>query len=342
MLRFGLVGCGTHARWAVLPAMAATKRCKLVAVADINPENLGAVKDPSIHRYTDYREMLAKEQLDAVYVATLIEVHCEPTVAALEAGCHVICEKPMAASVEQCRRMIAAAEAARKVLAIDFESRYIAANQQVRQWVAEGWIGTVRAVHIHEMWDGHKSFGPLSKRREGFLQRSGCLDCGIHKLDLARFYSCGGEWRDVQALGAWFGEKVKYPPHIAILARLSPGILVTVNASLAYTAYIKERHSTHGCIIVGDKGVITDDHDQAGRKVFRLVGESLSATCPLAEEGHGMVIPRLLEELDMVVSEGKPMSPSMATGYDGLMAQIAMDAANSEALRRGDVAAMES
>jgi predicted dehydrogenase len=339
MLRFGLVGCGTHAQWAVIPAITSTPRCRLEAVADIVPDNLAKVNVPNVRRYADYREMLAREKLDAVYVATPCEVHCDPTLAALKAGCHVVCEKPMAMKAKDCRRMIAAAESAGKMLVIDFECRYDPANQQVRQWIVEGRIGAVRAIHIDHMWDGHKSSGDLSKRREGFLQRNGCLDCGIHRLDLVRFF-CGGEWQDVHALGSWMGEKTRFPPHIAIMARLTTGVIVTVNASFSYTAHIKETHSYHECTVVGEKGVVTLEKDNNGVKGFRLVSESLSSFFPLAEEGHAEAIPHVLNELDAAVTEKKKPSPSLAMGIDGLMAQIAMDAANQEAVRIGDVGTM--
>ena len=339
MLRFGLVGLGTHSRWAVVPAIEAAHGCELVAIAEIVPEHLETLDASSVAKYSDYAEMLAREDLDVVYVATPADVHCAPTVAALEAGCHVVCEKPMAINEDECCRMLVAADAAGKMLVIDFESRQAPAHQQVRSWIAAGHIGAVRAVHIHAMWDGHKSFGDLAARRKAFLMRTGSLDCGIHMLDLVRFYCGGGEWRDVRALGAWFGEDVTCAPHIAIMARLTPGIMVTLEDSLAYGAYMHERHQHHTKAILGEKGVIALDRDEEGREVFRLVSDSLSATCPLASEGHGSAIAKVLEDMVPVITDGAPVPPSLATGHDGLMAQIVVDAANRSAIENGDTCA---
>ena len=338
MLRLGLIGCGTHARWAVLPAVAAAGRFELVAAADVVAEHLDAIEAPNVGRYTDYRRMLAEENLDAVFVATPVEAHCEPTIAALQAGCGVLCEKPMATDEAECRRMTAAAEAAGMVLAVDFETRYAPANRQVRQWIADGHLGQVRAVHISHLWDGHKVFGPHSERRKGFLQRSGCLDCGIHMLDIARFYCGGGQWRRVRAMGSWFGEDVPHPPHIAISACLTPGVMVTLSASFAYTAYIKERATHEAKVIVGEKGVISLERDEHGRAGFRLVSETLTADFGFDYEGHADVIPRVLADFAAAL-DGQPPSPCLATGHDGLMAQIAMDAANHSAVQAGDTAA---
>jgi len=334
MLNFGLIGCGTHARWAVLPAITKTPCCRLIAAADVLEDALEAVEEKSVARYTDYRAMLANERLDAVYVATPCEAHAEATIAALQAGCHVVCEKPMGMNAGECRQMNAAARTAGKQLIIDFESRYIPAYQQIRAWIAAGRLGTVRAVHIDHFWDGHKSFGALAERRKRLSQASGCLDCGIHQLDLTRFFLGGGEWQEIHALGEWFGEELNYPPHIAILARLSPGIIVTLNASFAYTAYITQQTSYHGLAIVGDRGVIALAPDAEGKATFKLVSETATESCGLVDADHAEVIPRVLTELDAVVNDGRPLPPFLATGEDGLMAQIIVDEANRQAVER--------
>lgn len=338
-IRFGLIGCGTHGQRVVVPAMKAAPGIKLAAVADLMPANLEGLGDPAIARYTDYRKMFKKEQLDAVYVATRVEAHADVAIAAFRAGLHVITEKPMAVSVRACKRMIAAAEKAGKRLGVDFESRYSPGFQQVRTWITDGRIGRVGAIHIDNMWDGHKIKGPLAERRRRFCDSSGCLDCGIHKLDLARYFNGGGAWRGIQAYGAWFGESVKYAPHIAILARLDTGVLVTVNASFAWTAYIEQRMkgAVHeGLAVLGDKGVILLHQNPAGERNLQLVSESLEETVPFASHGHTSVITLLLNDFADSVVRDAPMPYEIATGYDGLMAQQCADEANRQAIKAGD------
>ncbi|MBU4428967.1 MAG: Gfo/Idh/MocA family oxidoreductase, partial [Verrucomicrobia bacterium] len=300
--------------------------------ADIVAANLAAIKQEGVARYGDYRDMLDKERgkLDAAYICTPCEVHCEATVAALDAGLHVLTEKPMAMSEDECRRMIDAANRNERFLAVDFEVRFESGWRQVRQWVEEGRLGAVRAIHINSMWDGHKSFGDLARRRAGFLDRNGCLDCGVHMLDIARFVTCGGEWRTVHALGAWFGEEVRFSPHIAILAELDPGIIVTLGESFAFTAYIEPRLEHESFALVGQKGVVVREQAQDGGPVFRLVSESLT-TCVPVSTGKGKPIARVIDALDAAVTR-REIDSSLATGYDGLMAQVAMDAANRAAI----------
>lgn len=339
MLQFGLIGCGTHAGWAVVPAIGNARGCRLAAAADISPDNLEKIKDESVVRYTDYREMLARERLDAVFIATPPNAHCEPALAALEAGLHVLTEKPMAMTPDECRRMVAAADAAGRVLAVDFECRYYPGYRQARKWIQDGLLGEVHAFHLDHMWDGHKKFGPLADRRGRTMELTGCLDCGIHRIDIARYLCGGGAWHDVRATGAWFGEDSAYPPHISIVARLEPGILFTMNCSFSLTAYIEPALRHDSLAIVGTKGAIVRGRDKAeGVAEFHLVSEALTASCPVEAKGHDKTIVHVVEDF-VKVAGGAPFPPELASGEDGLMAQICTHEANTLAVEQGDVCA---
>lgn len=340
-LRFGLAGFGHHGRNAVAPAMARSSGARLAAVADPSAECRAALTAEGVRAYPTVDQMLRSESLDALYVATPVEAHAEGVLAGLAAGLHVITEKPMAATVAECRAMVAAAEKAGKTLAVDFESRCIPRYRKIRRWIAEGRIGAVHAVHLDHFWDGHKTVGPLSRRRERFLNRSGCLDCGIHKIDLVRYFVGGGEWRRVQALGAWFGEKVRLAPHIAILAALDNGVLVTINASFAFNAYIPARlkdPNFNNMAIIGEKGVIVHHHSADGRSELELLSASESVTEAALPGTHAVDIAQVLDLFCDAVRQGKPLPPEIATGHDGLMAQFCMDEANRLAVEAGDSA----
>jgi UDP-N-acetylglucosamine 3-dehydrogenase len=344
VIRFGLIGFGKHGQWAVEPAMRAAPKVQLKAVADLAPENLVLLPDPKVSTYTDFRRMIKQEALDAVYVATRVESHAEVTLAALRAGLHVITEKPMATSIAECRRMIAAAAKADRLLAVDFESRYVPGFQQIRKWIAEGRLGRLGAIHMDHFWDGHKVTGELAERRHRFCDSSGCLDCGIHKLDLARYFNGGGTWQDIRAYGAWFGEKVRYAPHISIQARLDTGVLVAVNASFAFTAYIPQRlrsSNYEGLAILGEKGVIVMHQAPDGVRHLQLVSETLSEVVPFVPHGHTSVITRLLGDFADSILRGRPLPPEAASGNDGLMAQMITDEANRQAVEAGDSCAVK-
>ena len=165
-------------------------------------------------------DLLEKEKPDLVYVATLLDTHAQLSIDALKSGCHVICEKPMARTLEECQAMTDASKSARKHLFVNFEMRLYPYIRQLRQWIDDGKLGRVEAIHLHHLWDGHKTQGPMGERRKRLMDHSGGLDCGIHKLDLGRFLGADSSWRGLHAMGAWYGEAFHFPPRIVVLGRL--------------------------------------------------------------------------------------------------------------------------
>jgi len=311
-------------------------KSELVAAADMNPEFMNQVE--GIARYADAREMMAKERLDAVYIATLVETHGPLALAAFEAGLHVVSEKPMAESAKVCRAMVDGARKAGRCLAVTFENRYHPHHRTIRRWIDAGYLGTIQAIHVQEFWDGHKTFGPLSERRARLMQRSGGLDCGIHRLDLVRYF-CEGNWKTLHALGAWFGEAMEKPPHIGILGRLDNGVLVTVNASMGYAASIEPRPMNEILVIAGTKGVVSLAIDEPTPDAFvhtaarvRISSERLCETIPIVELDHPKAIGMLLDDFAGLIEGSKSSPPELAMGEDGLAAQIATEWANDSAV----------
>jgi predicted dehydrogenase len=208
----------------------------------------------------------------------------------------------------------------------------------MRKWITEGRLGKVEAIHVHDLWDGHKATGPLSERRARLMDQSGGLDCGIHKLDLARFLGGGQTWKSLHALGAWYGEGFKYPPHVAVLGRLDSGVMVTVNASMGFNAQIKPRPRLEGILVIGDRGYIDAHHDLesmvAGpwvEHVAKLVTDDAVETCPLKVPAHNVAIGWYLDRIAEVILDGKPTPAELATAHDGVQAQWATHNANEQA-----------
>lgn len=159
----------------------------VVAVSDLNEKLLNEIADKNNveKRYTSAEEMLAKEKLDVVSVATPNKFHKPLAVAAFEAGCHVLCEKPMAMSAAEGREMIAAADKAGKRLMINFSYRFTEQSMALKAQVDAGVLGDVyfgrtvwhrrRGLPGFGGWFGQKALsggGPL-------------IDLGVHRLDLA-------------------------------------------------------------------------------------------------------------------------------------------------------------
>lgn len=333
MLNIGLIGCGTHAHWAVIPALLASSDCvRFVAASDLQQANLDKLQAPGIAKYTDYRQMLAECKLDAVYLATLSSVREKIAIDALTAGLHVMCEKPMATDAAACRRMVDAAKKAGKLIGVNFEVRFYSWVRQARKWINAGRLGRIEAIHILDMWDGHKSFGELAPRRRRLVEVAGGLDCGIHRADLARFLA-GGEWRDIEAYGAWFGEAVDPPPHVSVLARLDSGAHFSLTSSMGYTAHIEPKAFLETIVFAGDRGVIqyTEGTDRKIR--VELASADEATVLEDTHLAHSAIMPAVIREFAARI-EGRPHDNILATGEDGLAAQQFVERANASAMAR--------
>ena len=331
-LRFGLVGLGYHGKAAVIPSFYKNEAVgvEMTAVCDVNPDAVAAIDRP-VEKYTSVDEMLAKAPIDAVYVAVGMEYHCQVAVAALKAGKHVICEKPMAQTLEQCRLMVDTAKANGRLLAINFETRYSQKIQLIKRWINEGRFGRIEAIHFDNLWDGHKSFGPVAERRARLLAVAGGLDCGVHELDQARFF-LGGNWKMVHAVGAWFGESFNPPPHIGIIGLFDNGPMFTLNASLGFASQIEPRPMVSSVIVAGNEGVaVVRTELLAHHCVAELSSRTLCEKVEFSTVGHASDIALLLAEFAKVVASGPDTPHLFATGEDGYQAQYAMELANREA-----------
>ncbi len=329
--RIGLVGAGTHGRGAVAPALSSALRCELVAVADPSAESLAQLAMPAIRRYRSLHQMLENEELDGIYIATLASSHCELALQAFARGLHVVCEKPLAASADEAERMVMAAESAGRELLVMFENRSKPHYQKIREWIATGAIGQVEAIHL-QSFGKHPSQQP---RRTNLLNESGCLDCGIHMLDLVRFWMGGGEWDEIHALGAWFGEKTRLAPHLGILARLDRKIMVTFEDSFSYGRLVSKtpwNFNRSTLAIIGTHGVIVDGY-AADQPCFQLVSDDRMET--------GLIIPSShRHEIGVVVDDfvatlwGEDESRYLATGRDGLAAQQIVDEVHRQSVAK--------
>lgn len=144
--RIGIVGIGWWATFNHIPTIGATEEAEVVAICDLDPERLqiAGEKFGISARYTDIDRMLKAENLDGVMVSTPHTVHTAPAIAALEAGCHVLVEKPMATSEADGRAIAAAALKAGREVLVPTGMNFTRFSAQAAAWVREGRIGQVR------------------------------------------------------------------------------------------------------------------------------------------------------------------------------------------------------
>lgn len=150
VLKWGLIGAGDIVRKRVAPALIDLPNCDLVAVSRGRAELAEAFAAAfGVKRwYADWREMLVDDGIDAVYVATPVYLHAEQTIAAADAGKHVLCEKPMAMDTAECDRMIAVCRANNIKLGVAYYRRFYPVLERVWQILASGEIGNAVFAQI--------------------------------------------------------------------------------------------------------------------------------------------------------------------------------------------------
>jgi predicted dehydrogenase len=191
-LRVAVIGCGAISQRRHLPEYKARPDVEIVAVVDVKLARAKeiAAQFGAAHSFADYRQAL-KLKPDVVSVCSPTACHAEHSIAALKAGAHVLCEKPMAASISEARAMLAAARAARRQLMIGQNQRLHVAHVHGKAVLQSGILG--RPIGFSTTF-AHP--GPESWSVDGldchFFKKSqsvwGSLaDLGVHKLDLMRW-----------------------------------------------------------------------------------------------------------------------------------------------------------
>ena len=187
-LRIGIVGCGGIANGKHMPSLKKlADKVEMVAFCDIVPEKAEqAVKDygtPDAKAYVDYHELLEDKSIDVVHVCTPNRSHAEITVAALEAGKHVMCEKPMAKTAADARLMLDAAKRTGKKLTIGYQNRCYPRCLLLKRACDEGELGEIYYAKAHAV--RRRAVPNWGVFLNEYEQGGGPLiDIGTHALDL--------------------------------------------------------------------------------------------------------------------------------------------------------------
>ncbi|MBI3972927.1 MAG: Gfo/Idh/MocA family oxidoreductase [Chloroflexi bacterium] len=217
----GIIGCGGIARGSHAPSLKQLEAqgvCEVVACADVVPEAAQAMAERfGIPRdFADYRELLALDELDGVTIATPPFVHKEATIAALRAGKHVLCEKPMAMNVAEAKEMIAVARETGKVLTIGHGGRFSPVAQAIHRRAAAGDLGEIyyaKAAALRKRGVPARGVFTVKKLNGG----GPLIDIGVHALDLAVWLM--GNPPPVGVFGATY-DKLAHRPGVASQNRL--------------------------------------------------------------------------------------------------------------------------
>lgn len=200
-LKIGIIGVGNISN-SHIGGYLANPNVELTAFCDINEQRLKekGEKYGVTHLYTDVEEMVKAEKLDAVSVCTWNCAHAKCSIAALNAGIHVLCEKPMAMNAKEAEEMMAAAEKSGKLLMVGFVRRYGNDMDILRDFIHADFFGDfyyAKAVYIRRNGNPGGWFSDKSRSGGGPL-----IDLGVHVVDFVRYAM--GNPKPVSVYGATF------------------------------------------------------------------------------------------------------------------------------------------
>ena len=190
-LRFGVIGAGDFAEACHVPGLQSHPQAEVVALCGRRHAHARAMADrlhiPDV--YTDYQELCARTDIDAVTIVTPNVLHARQTKIALTSGKHVFCEKPLAITVGEAREMVEVAEASGKIHQVGFTFRYGYGVRELRHRIRRGDIGEPHYLRIqYDGWGGLKTEWEVGWREKHELAGGGMLfDLGSHLFDVAQF-----------------------------------------------------------------------------------------------------------------------------------------------------------
>ena len=292
-LRWGLIGAGDIVRRRVAPALIDSPSCDIVAVSRGRPELAAAfAADIGARRwYSRWQELVADPDVDCVYVATPVDVHAEQTIAAAEAGKHVLCEKPMAMTTAECDRMIAACRAHHVRLGIAYYRHFYPVILRVKTILESGDIGqpVFAQVNAFEYFDpapDHPRRWLLDPARAG---GGPMMDFGCHRLEVLMHLF--GAVRRTAAVTAnvVFDRAVEETAAVLLQFEGGPCAAVTV------THAAEEPQDT--LQVFGTRGSVHVDELNAGSLRIRTGNQSRVESHPPAANIHRPLIDDFVEAL---------------------------------------------
>jgi UDP-N-acetyl-2-amino-2-deoxyglucuronate dehydrogenase len=258
-LRFGIAGCGgigpTH-----VAALGQIAAADVVAVADPIADRAAKVeKQFGVEKvYGDIAELLADSNVDAVCICTPSGMHGDHAVAAMEAGKHVVVEKPMEVTLEACDRMLAAQRATGRTMAVISQHRFDPATIEVRRMIDSGLLGKLVLVTADVKWWRTQGYYDEGDWRGTFALDGGgaVMNQGIHTVDL--LLHLAGDVSTVSALVATAAhERIEVEDAAAATIRFKSGAVGSFVASTAAFDGLPVRIDLFGtegaCSIEGDR-----------------------------------------------------------------------------------------
>ena len=228
------------------------KYCKLKAVCDIDKNRLKELKDPNIKLYTDYKEMLKNIDIDVVSVCTPNYLHSKMSIDTLNAGKHVICEKPMALFVNDCEKMIEALRKNNRHLFIVKQNRYNPPVNAVKKLLNKNNLGKVFYIIVNCYWNRNKDYYSSSDWKGIRSKDGGALFTQFsHFIDLMYWFA--GPVKTVHAFAKNFTHpEIEIEDTGTVSLKFANGAIGTIN----FTNCTYGKNMEGSITIFGEKGTV--------------------------------------------------------------------------------------
>jgi len=190
VFRCGVIGCGTISVMH-LDSLAALEETDLVAVCDIREDRVNkAAEKYGATAYTDYKKMIAKENLDAVHICLPHYLHIPVTQYALKQGVYVLSEKPMSIGLSEAEETVELADKLNMQYGVIFQCRYNTPSQLVKKRLEEGKLGAIKSARVVLTWSRSDEYYSHSDWKGTWDKEGGgvIIDQAIHSLDLANWF----------------------------------------------------------------------------------------------------------------------------------------------------------
>ncbi len=271
-VRVGVIGCGFVANYGHIPAIDRQPHAELVAFCD--PSEASRTRQAKRYgkpAFATVEAMLERVELDAVTIATHPDIRPALIETVAARGLHVLSEKPLCRTPEEAESITALMERDGLLLGMAFIYRGKPVVQRMCTLLREGAIGRLRSVMIDNLWDYHglRSEAEATRRRRA-LENLGTLDCGVHDLDLVRFFG-GGDFAEIRASGVIVEPENRYPDHLGVQGYLCNGVHFCLQESgvWGHTAAERPRYF-QSYRLLGDNGLMVARLDFGGREPVQL------------------------------------------------------------------------
>ena len=253
---------------------------ELVSVADLDVARAQESRERwgAGHAFGSYQELLAHGGLDCVLVATHADTHAQISIAAMQQGLDVLCEKPMAGNLDECRQMCAAAQKHERLLAMNFNTRSGEAYRLIKQQIDQGAVGTIRVVRYVFNWSNHH-WTPKERLHNFMLNGGPIIDSGVHFFEGIRWYT-GAEFGRINAAGVVV-PPYEHPQHVIASCQMSDGSIGLVEAGWLYCKSTRDAGSQFQITVIGDIGTIDFEIERCTIKTYTADGTSESAKIDL-------------------------------------------------------------